>query len=390
MFRGEKSGFIGRQEYIDRAIKKCLKTPGSIESIVGPGGSGKSQLAFKSMCKYCEKEIRNALCEKEHPLIFIDNFETVSLAINHSKPQEVSEIEDARQIKDFLNNSIPENTSLFLTSRERNNLGGKEIRIDLKGLNAHESKELFSELVTDEYLKNPSSENVQKIIENLLQKVGGHPLSIEIMAKNITTVEEIEEVSKKLGDAVNRDESNKHLQSLKASFEYTISKLYTNLKELLHKLTFFNSSFPIAAAGEIFGATTADISNLYNRSLLSRVESDDAFGKIKEPEYFLYKFHPATRGYLQHEIAKKIVGGNFYRRMEKEYGEGFTDFYYHLLDDTFNSIAKEDEKVPDKIRRFNIIFGIENNDFERTLILTKRPDLKAKISTLVDSILPLM
>ena len=435
LFRGEKSCFLGRQEYIDREIKEYFTTPGSIISIVGPGGSGKSQLAFKAIRQYYEREgifdlvipiyfdidlitpeeflskiaektipdsieinefgklgieerkdvIRSALSEKTHPLIFVDNFETVSYIINDVKPKEQYQLEYARQIKNFLNNDVPENTSIFLTSRERNNLGGKEKRIDLKGLDAHESKKLFYTLVIDEYLRNPSSEKVQKTIENLLQKTGGHPLSIEIMAKNITTVEEIEEISKRLGDKVNRDESNKRLQSLKASFDYTINKLDTDLKDLLQKLAFLKSPFPISAAEEIFGAKKVDVINLYNRSLLTRVESDYAYGKIKEPQYWLYKFHPAIRNYVEDEITQRGYT-NLYNMLEREHGEIFADFYFHLLDNTF-AIEKEDKEVPDKIRRFNIIFEGENNDFERALTLTNRSHLKAEISTLLGSIL---
>jgi tetratricopeptide (TPR) repeat protein len=437
LFRGEKSGFLGRQEYIDKEIKEYLKTPGSVISIIGPGGSGKSQLAFKAIRQYYEKEsifdivipiyfdinlmtfdefllkiaekilpvsielnefekatievgkniIRDVLCEKTHPLIYIDNFETVSLVINDVKPKELHQLEDARQIKNFLNNDIPENTSIFFTSRERNNLGGKEKHIDLKGLDAHESRELFHMLVADEYLRNPSSEKVQKTIENLLQKTGGHPLSIEIMAKNITTVEEIEEMSERLGDKVNRDESNKRLQSLKASFDYTINKLDTNLKELLQKLTFFNSPFSIVAAEEVFDAKRLDIVNLFNRSLLTRVESDDAYGKIKEPEYWLYKFHPATKNYLEDEIAQIRGERNFYDDLEGKYGERFADAYCRLLDDTSTAIEKEDKEAPDKIRRFNIIFEGENNDFERALLFTNKSYIAAEISALLGSIL---
>jgi len=53
-FRGEKRIFVDREEYIHNTIKENLK-PGSRVSIIGPGGSGKSQLAFKAIHQY-EKE----------------------------------------------------------------------------------------------------------------------------------------------------------------------------------------------------------------------------------------------------------------------------------------------------------------------------------------------
>ena len=101
-------------------------------------------------------------------------------------------------------------------------------------------------------------------------------------------MEEIEDISEK----VNRDESNKRLQTLKASFDYTINKLDRNLRELLQRLTFFNSPFPIAVPVEIFDAKRADVINLYNRSLLSRVESDGAYGKKKNHHTGYTSFTP--------------------------------------------------------------------------------------------------
>ena len=438
LFTGEKSIFVGRRDYIDKRIKESLITPGSRVSIVGPGGSGKSQVAFKAIHQYYEKEwifdivipiyfdidmmpfrqflsklaekllfssieindfekkdsiderkeiIRNILNEKTHPLIFADNFETISYPVNAATLNNQEQApDDAVKIKYFLNNEMPENTSVLIISEERINLGGREKTIDLEGLNGDESRELFSMLVVEQYLKNPSSDRIKQKIDSLLQKTGGHPLSIEIMAKNITSVEEIEEISNNLRDKVNVDEPNKRLQSLKASFDYTINKLDGNLKDLLQLLTFFNSPFPLHAPEEIFVAKRKDVINLYNRSLITRIESDHIYGKIEDPEYWLYKFHPATRNYVENEINQKTGDKNFYNILEGEYGEKFADFYCCLLDNTF-AIEKEGKEKPDKIRRFNIIFERENNDFEKALLLTNRCHIKAEILTLLGSIL---
>ena len=55
-FEGEKKIFVGREEYINKIIKEKLLPLGSIVSLIGPGGSGKTQLAFKAMRKYVEEE----------------------------------------------------------------------------------------------------------------------------------------------------------------------------------------------------------------------------------------------------------------------------------------------------------------------------------------------
>jgi predicted AAA+ superfamily ATPase len=54
LFKGEKTFFVGREEYINK-IREEIKIPSSRVCIVGPGGSGKSQLAFKAIHQY-EKE----------------------------------------------------------------------------------------------------------------------------------------------------------------------------------------------------------------------------------------------------------------------------------------------------------------------------------------------
>jgi len=52
--------------------------------------------------------------------------------------------------------------------------------------------DLFNGLVVaDKLLRNPKNE-VKQLIQNLLKKTGGHLLSIELIAKNITSVEELE------------------------------------------------------------------------------------------------------------------------------------------------------------------------------------------------------
>ncbi len=230
LFKNEKSFFVGREEYINKIIKDQITIPSSRVCIVGPGGSGKSQLAFKTIHQY-EKEglfdlvipayfsdisimtfsafllhisksfldihqigefekldieqrktvIYNLLSQKKHPLLFLDNYETISYILNDKEKITVENAEDARKISYFLNNEIPSNTSVLVTSRERrNNFGAKEIRIDLAGLQEQECIELFSGLTSDDYLKN--QQNIMKdpttksAISKIFNMTGGHPL----------------------------------------------------------------------------------------------------------------------------------------------------------------------------------------------------------------------
>jgi tetratricopeptide (TPR) repeat protein len=428
-FRGEKKIFVDREEYIHNKIKQYLK-PSSTVSIIGPGGSGKSQLAFKAIHEY-EKEgifdlvipiyldrmitfdqflikmadklgisqtdfqkydvderkgiITNALSDRNKPLILVDNFETILYAIPTSVTDydkeyngstdiaSFSSEDNAIQIKYYLNNNIPDNTSILVTSRERINLD-REKRIDLEGLRQDDSNNLFAELAVDEQLKELSArQQTRQKISDMLTKTGGHPLSIEILAKNMRSIEEVEEVSDILGSKVNRDQPVKRLRSLQETFKFTLNKLDDNLKELLSKLTLFNSPFPISAAVEIFGAKEEDILSLYDHTMLTRIELADVYGQIEIPEYWLYKLQPAVRNYLASRMEENL---------EKEYGEAFSRFYLKFLSDTYNEWGKE-KHLP-SIVRFNIIAESENSDFDRAIELTKKNrNVAARISSLL-------
>ena len=69
-----------------------------------------------------------------------------------------------------------------------------------------------------------------------------------------------------------------------------------------------------------------DILNLYNRSLLTRIGSEN-------PDYLLYYIQPALRSYLQNISDKNL---------EFQYGEAFSEYYQNLLYDTYHEWGRED------------------------------------------------
>src|SRR5689334_19670993 len=145
-------------------------------------------------------------------------------------------------------------------------------------------------------------------------KTGGHPLSIELIAKNITSVEELEEISNNLGmKEVNWASPEERFRSLESCFGYTINKLDHFLRDLLSKLTIFRSPFPISAPVQILGINKSNIIYLYNRSLLTRIESDQLYGRIDDPDYLLYTIHPALRNYVQN------LADEAHLNLEREY-----------------------------------------------------------------------
>jgi len=390
--------------------------------IVGPGGSGKSQLAFKAIHKYEEEGlfdlvvpvyfsdissmsfsdfllniakslfdindiqifekmdveqqktvIYNFFSErKNHPLLFLDNYETVSSIINDKNQTNSNHLDEAKKISYFINNNFPKNISILVTSRERNNnLGDKEIRIDLKGLQEQETIKLFSGLTSADYLKNKDNimadPKAKSALTKIFEKTGGHPLSIEIIAKNTSSIHEIQQMADTLGiGIVNPDEPDKRLQSLEDSFRYTITRLPDDIKNLLYYLTIFKSPFPIDVAKEIFGVDLKNFLNLYDRSLLLEIKSETSFGQIRNSDYWLYSIHPAIRNYLERAIDETI--GKTIENLEVEYKYKFYVYYYDMLLDIYKAIGKEDVHRF-SMARFNLIYNqdSENNDFDRSI-----------------------
>lgn len=130
--------------------------------------------------------IRRIFSDKKHPLVYLDNFETVSLILNDTNlRQQCGLMSRCRRHTNFLNDVIPgKNTSTLLTSKERNKNLVNEYVIDLEGLDLEDGNILFKAFVRYPQFKEPEEE-IKVQIEDLLYKTGGHPLSIEIIAKNI-------------------------------------------------------------------------------------------------------------------------------------------------------------------------------------------------------------
>jgi hypothetical protein len=226
-------------------------------------------------------------------------------------------------------------------------------------------------------LKN-SKGKIKDQIEEILKNTGGHSLSIEIIAKNLRGIHELENISQNLGQLKGDDptQSEERFQTLQACFDYTINKLDDKLQKFMSKLTLFSSPFAISAAVEIFDASENEVLDLYDRNLLKLVDSDELYGKVQDPEYWLYNFHLAVRGYVKDMMTENRQG---YHDLAIKFGEKFSTYYYNLLISTYNSIGKENHRS--SFARFNIIYQGKDNDFERAMGLTTNKQKSAYISS---------
>ncbi len=459
-----KTQFLSaEQRYIDDKIKNLLQEPGSRVSIVGIGGSGKSQLAFKALHKYYEKDaitdlvvsvylsaivsttstddnnkdgrnnnkptvltfkrflteigselikqnilqqiseqdfeqldinkgkslIYDALATKNYPILYCDNFETLSNELEEKKGGN----KDIKDIFNFLNGELPSNTSILVTSRNIINFLSNENRIDLEGLKIEEGMQVFTEHAStfQHQFSNPDN-NETKLLRTLVTKTGGHPLSIEILAKTYKGggETELQKMSETLGQQRDNPwgKEERH-ENLHKCFNYSIEKLDKNLQYLLPALTIFHSPFPSEAVEKIFGILEAGelLVELYNKSLLSRMETDDESRPFSSSNFWLYSMHLALRNYLEDKYKNIILN------KETESIPYFCNYYYDLVTKTYDAWGKDDHK--DLIRQFVQMTKSENNDYDRAIVFAihiqgKEEKLGKEIGTGIASYLGLL
>jgi tetratricopeptide (TPR) repeat protein len=334
--------------------------------------------------------------EFEHPLIYVDNYEIIAqfLRINNwlASTKEEEKRDNARKINSFLEN-LPANTAVLLTSRERYNLDG-ERPVRLNGLSETEGRDLFIELAKNHFPKGREpSEEVRRVLEEISKKAGGHPLSIELLARSYRggSMAKLKVMLEHMGVGItNSREETERLKSLGSCFEYSFETIPQTHRDLLAELTFFNSPFPADALEKIFGfeGSSEILLDLYERSLLRRIEFDEYSSSDEDgvdPMYHLYYFHPAIRNYLD----RKVVGGQNRRDLQERYGERLSLYYHKLIEQTYNAIGTKNHGL--SLERFNVIIQQgRDNDFVRAIGLAKDRSVASDISTGVGLLLEVL
>jgi hypothetical protein len=206
--------------------------------------------------------IKNFLAKFSRPLIYLDNYETISDALTLGGKKN-----DAIRINSFLE-GVPANTCILLTSRQRHNVDAERI-IDLTGLSLEESRTLFLQL-TKNYFHGDPSESIIKAIDEVSAKVNGHALALELLARSYQGGQnsEIKNMSSRLVDLANPRIEENRLKSIRSCFDYSFNRLPHKHKKVLQRLTIFRSPFLERAANSIINSNDEVIRNLYHRSFL--------------------------------------------------------------------------------------------------------------------------
>lgn len=399
-FKGTSTYFIGRiNEKQD--LTSYLKNNNNT-SIVGEGGLGKTSLAIEIIhsiekdfeliipfyfvsdfsYEYFLSEIAkrmgldseefnknsldhrleilmNELTKRERVLIFADNYEMIISKIEDN-------VSDAIKINNFLE-SIPSNTSIILTSRRKENLTG-EILINLEGLSNKEGYDLFCELAKKN-LKNQYEEKIiSSKIKSIIQKVGGHPLAIEILARSYRgNIKELDLMYDSLGIGVQNPKSvDERLRSLDVCFEYSINLLPAKLKQFLSQITVLLSPFPSRLTSDVFSIEEKDLGELFEHSLIQRIEKDE-FGEL-EREFWLYDFHPVIHEFLKRKLENEGFESGLSEELALTSAEIMNDRQKHL----------NGEKRDQVIRTFLLMVKNESNDLEQFSELITNPNVKSQ------------
>ncbi len=298
--------FVGREKEI-KALLDMLSHDASLITLTGPGGIGKSrisiELAQQSLSRYedgvyavslhslddarnvvskigddinftfgggdLQTELSNYLREK-HMLLILDNFETVM---------------EAADLVSHLVANAPRLT-IVVTSRERLRLRGEQV-FDVDTMTApskrDESLEKLAEFaVVKLFLQSakralPSFElnddNSHHVAE-IIRLVGGLPLGVELAAgwlEMLPIDEIVQEIQKSLDflETDLRDVPERH-RSLRAVADYSWNLLNDDEREIFLKLSIFRNGFEREAAQKVAGASLRNLTNLVNKSLITR------------------------------------------------------------------------------------------------------------------------
>ncbi len=351
------------EEEVDAAFKRDGRPPGGARVVVirGEGGMGKSTLArraaehfdwrfpdgivglsfenlpskdlvvnrlgkwfigepFDKMDEAArEGEVVDALRQR-HALLVLDNYETLEEALDAGQP-------GALELASLIEHIAGGETVLLITSRRRvTDLATRELELD--GLDENAARELFWDFAAQR-----RREDDESLAAQVAERVGGHPLALELLAKAFAKTEKsfpefINGLNEQLAQARNRYKTAPRQQTLAGCFDYSFQFLPSPAQTLFPKLRLFAAPFLADAVKEIFGEPEArqTLNVLWQKSMVRALEFVE-----DTPLYFL---HPTARWYAG-------VVGDALRGvpLETEYGVKYGEWYARIARGAYDSFA---------------------------------------------------
>jgi tetratricopeptide (TPR) repeat protein len=266
-----------------------------------------------------EGAVRDEL-RRRRALILADNFETLIEGVAQKSPV-------ARQLAPFLASIAGGETVLLITTRAEVKGFANAREILLEGLDADEARALFWDFASARYREPDES-----LAAQLVEKVGGHPLAIELLAHAFSDSAEalpefLRGFENHLARAENLYKSAERQQTLAGCFDYSFAFLPAPAQAFFPKLKLFAAPFLADAVKFIFQAD--DAATLVN--LLRQKSFVRAFEFAEDTP--LYYLHPTARWYAE-EREKEIEG-----LREKEIGTRYGEWYARIANAGFASFA---------------------------------------------------
>jgi len=286
-------------------------------------------------------------------LLLLDNYETLAEQLSpHPDPlpnrergkEREKEREKARGLARLLAQLAGGATVLMLTSRVAvNGLAGAQ-ELELDGLDTPAGRTLFWD-----YSPKRRRDLDDSIVAEIVERVGGHPLAIELAAtafagSELALPDFFNALNEQLARAENFYKNDRHA-TLAGCFAYSFQFLPSDAQNLFPKLQLFRAPFLADIAKFIFenDDTAKILHTLESKSLVRALP----FGE----DTALYFLHPMA-AWFAGEIGRGREGegergseGDRERgkQVEEEYGARYGEAYYRLADATYQSFAGKTE-----------------------------------------------
>jgi predicted ATPase/DNA-binding SARP family transcriptional activator/tetratricopeptide (TPR) repeat protein len=305
----DRIGFIGRAREIQDVDALLDRESTSLVTLAGPGGIGKSRLAFEiahsRQSTYLSGaeiiELAVVRRAEDLPVALSAHFDLSMKGGALPIAQIVQELEGREMllVLDNIEHLLPDARStiealtqlagcqVLVTSRERLNLAEEQV-YRVYGLGEHAADEDLGSSV-DLFLaaarrRNPEfapNDEAMRAVEAICAHLEGMPLGIELAAAwadQLTTAQILAEIEADVGFLkTRRDEQPERHDSLAAIFDHAVRRLNTTARQVLQSLTVFRGRFDFGAARAICEADPAVMRVLVDRSLVIQAARPGVF-----------------------------------------------------------------------------------------------------------------
>jgi predicted ATPase/DNA-binding SARP family transcriptional activator len=286
-----RSRFIGRREELDRAI--TLSGGTRLLTLVGPGGSGKTRLAYElarevtaeydavhvvELAGYASGDglpaarFAAAVGAREAPgatpleaLVQFLGARRVLLVVDNCEHVRA----EAATVVDELLAAVP-GVRVLATSREPLGLGGETI-FPLGGLSSTDAVRLLSERVTAARGGAGFQPPELALATELARRLDGLPLALELAAARLRALplpEIMKRLDRRLDLLVGTSPVERH-RTMRAAIDWGYDLLDRPQQQLLTELSLFAGRFDLAAASGVHGSDALDpLTQLADRSMV--------------------------------------------------------------------------------------------------------------------------